>query len=284
MKSKYKQVVFNTILLLILSQNTKAQFNESDTAKLQLQISLTGNYQNGNVELLTILSRNEFLIRPFPNWAFKTQISSLYTKFSDKQIDNNIFARNVLYYKPERRLYSYVSAFVSTNYRRKIEFRYFITSAPAWQVIRSKAIVIKLSVALVYESTLFTDTVFNHPSYNGKERISLWRSHYYTGGWVYALNNRLRLNYEFYWQPAFNNSENYRIQAEAGLTYPIWKGLAFNTVYIFSHENVVVENIKKDDRILTFGLSYLLKKINNETPSFFCVLSKAFSILSKSVY
>jgi hypothetical protein len=260
MKSKYKQVVFNTILLLVLSRDTTAQFNESDTMKLQLQISLTGNYQKGNVELFTLLSRNEFLIRPFPNWALKSQISSLYTKFSDKQIDNNIFSRNVLYYKPERRLYSYISAFVSTNYRRKIKFRYFITSGPALQAIQSKAIVVKLSVALVYESTLFTDTVFNQSSYNGNERINLWRSHYYVGGWAYALNNQLRVNYEFYWQPAFNNSKNYRIQSEVGLTYPIWKGLAFNTVYIFSHENLVVENIKKDDRILTFGLSYLLRK------------------------
>jgi len=260
MKSKCKTVLFNAILLLVLSQHTAAQINESDTMKLQLQISLTGNYQRGNVELLTLFSRNEFLIRPFSNWALKTQISSLYTKFSETQVDNNIFSRNVLYYKPERRLYSYISAFVSTNYRRKIKFRYFLASGPAWQAIKSKAIVVKLSVALLYESTLFTDTVFNQPSYNGKERISLWRSHYYVGGWAYALNNQLRINYEFYWQSAFNNNKNYRIQSEVGLTYPIWKGLAFNTVYIFSHENVVVENIKKDDRILTFGLSYTLRK------------------------
>jgi hypothetical protein len=260
MKSKYTKVLLNAVLLLVLSAKAMAQINESDTMKLQLQISLTGNYQKGNVELLTLLGRGEFLIRPFPNWAFKTQISSLYTKFSNSQIDNNIFSRNVFYYKPERRLYGYISAFVSANYRRKIKFRYVITSGPAWKPIQSKVIVVKLSAALVYESTLFTDTVFNQPSYNGKERINLWRSHYYVGGWVYALNNQLRLNYEFYWQPAFNNSKNYRIQAEVGLTYPIWKGLAFNTVYIFSHENVVVENIKKDDRILTFGLSYQIIK------------------------
>ena len=260
MKSKYTKVLLNAVLLLVLPPPAMAQINESDTMKLQLQISLTGNYQKGNVELLTLLSRNEFLIRPFPSWALKTQISSLYTKFSNTQIDNNIFSRNVLYYKPERLLYYYISAFVSTNYRRKIKFRYFIASGPAWQAIQSKAFVVKLSVALVYESTLFTDTVFNQPTYNGKERISLWRTHYYVGGWAYALNNRLRINYEFYWQPAFSNSKNYRIQSEIGLTYPLWKGLAFNTVYSFSHENIVVENIKKDDRILTFGLSYILKK------------------------
>lgn len=260
MKFNCKKVAFTALLFLVLSEHTTAQINESDTLKLQLQIGLTGSYQRGNVELLTLLSRNEFLIRPSANWAFKTQISSLYTKFSNTLADNNIFTRNVLYYKPEQRLYSYISAFVSTNYRRKIKSRYFIASGPAWKPVQSKVIIVKLSVAVLYESTLFKDTVFNQPSYNGKERISLWRSHYYVGGWAYALNHRLRMNYEFYFQPAFNNSKNYRIQFEAGLNYPIWKGLAFNTVYFFSHENVVVENIKKDDRILTFGLSYLFRK------------------------
>jgi len=260
MKSDYKRAGFNAILLLVLLQHATAQLNESDTMKLQLQISLTGNYQKGNVELLTLISRNEFLIRPFPNWTFKTQLSSYYTKFSDKQVDNNIFSRNALFYKPERRVYGYITAFVSTNYRRKITFRYFLGSGPTWQAIQTKAIVLKLSANLTYESTLFSDTVFNHSSYNGKERINVWRSTFYVGGWAFALGNRLRMNYEFFWQPAFNNSKNYRIQSELGLTYPIWKGLGFNIVYIFTHENVVVENIKKDDRMLTLGLSYMLRK------------------------
>ena len=260
MKSKHKKTVFSAILLLVLLQHTMAQLNESDTMKLQLQISLTGNYQKGNVELLTLISRNEFLIRPFPNWAFKTQLSSYYTKFSDNQVDNNIFSRNALFYKPERRVYGYVTAFVSTNYRRKITFRYFVSSGPTWQAIRSKAIVLKLSTNLTYESTLFSDTVFNHSSYNGNKRINVWRSTFYVGGWAFALANRLRMNYEFFWQPAFNNSKNYRVQSEFGLTYAIWKGLGFNIVYIFNHENVVVESIKKDDRMLTLGLSYMLRK------------------------
>lgn len=260
MKSKYRNAAFSVFLPIVLSQLATAQINESDTMRLQLQLSLTGSYQKGNVEILTILSRNEFLIRLFPNWVFKTQISSLYTEFSDKKIDNNIFSRSALYYKPYKRVFGYVSPFVSTNYRRKIQFRYFIQSGPTWQAIRNETMVVKLSTNLVYESTLFTDTVFNESSYNGNERISLWRSTIYVGGWVFALQHKLRINYEFFWQPALDNSKNYRTQFEAGLNYPIWKGLGINVVYIYSHENVVVEGIKKDDRILTFGLSYMLRK------------------------
>lgn len=260
MKIVFQKMALNLMLLFVLSQALLAQIDESDTMKLQLQLALTGNYQRGNAELLTVLSRNEALIRPFDHWAFKTQINSLYTEFFDRRIDNNIFSRNALYYKPENRVYGYVTAFLSTNFRRKIRFRYFITAGPTLQAIRREDLVLKLSVNVVRERTLFSDTVFNEPSYNGSDRISLWRSTLYIGGWAFALNKRLRMNYEFYWQPAYNDRENYRTQLEIGFSYPIWKGLGFNVVYIFSHENLVVEGIKQDDRILTFGLNFLLSK------------------------
>ena len=263
MNLRYKKVVLGVIIFLVWSQKLAAQINESDTLKMQLQLSLTGNYQQGNVNILRILSRNEFLIRPVPNWAFKTQVTSLYTKFSDTQADNNIFTRNALYYKPENRFYGYVTAFVSTNYRRKIEFRYFVAAGPTWQAIQSDPLILKLSANLVRESTFFAETNFNVPSYNGNDVISLWRSTFYVGGWINALDHGPRVNYEFYWQPALNNSKNYRTQLEVGLTYPIWKGLAFNLVYSHSHENVVVENIGKNDQVLSLGLSYLLRKNNN---------------------
>ncbi len=135
-----------------------------------------------------------------------------------------------------------------------------MASGPTWQAIRNQAMVLKLSVNLVRETTFFNDTVFNESSYDGQEKISLWRSTFYVGGWAYVFNNRLRVSYECYWQPAFYHSKNYRTQLDVGLSYPLGKGLAFEMVYIFSHENVVVENIKEDDQILTFGLSYSLRK------------------------
>lgn len=246
--------------LLSAAQHTIAQINESDTMKMQLRVSLTGNYQEGNVQVLNIRSRSELLVRPGEKWAFKSQISSLYTKFYDRKIDNDINFRNTLYFQPERRLSGYIAAFVFTNHRRKMKSRYVIATGPTWQAIRTKPFILKLSANIVHESTLFKDTVFNHSRYNGKDKISLWRYSLSAGGWGFFFNNRLRLFYELFLRQAFNNSKNYRTHLEVGFDLPIWRGLSFNTLYNSTHENVVVKDIREDDRILTFGLSYLFRK------------------------
>ena len=247
--------------LLIATQYTAiAQINESDTMKWQLRVSLTGSYQEGNAEILNIRSRLEFLVRPDEKWAFKSQITSLYTQFYDRIIDNDINIRNTLYFQPEHRLSGYIAAFVFTNHRRIIKSRYVIAAGPTWQAIRTKPFILKLSANIVHESTLFKDTVFNQSQYNGQDKISLWRYSLYAGGWGFFFNNRLRLYYELFLRQAFNNGKNYRTHLEVGFDLPIWRGLSFNTVYTSTHENVVVKNIRQDDRMLTFGLSYLFRK------------------------
>lgn len=246
---------------LVATQYTSiAQINESDTVKRQLRVSLTGSYQAGNTEILNIRSRLEFLSRPDEKWAFKSQISSLYTQFYDRIIDNDINIRNTLYFQPERRLSGYIAAFVFTNHRRKMTSRYVIAVGPTLQAIRTKSFILKLSANIVHESTLFKDTVFNQPRYNGQDEITLWRYSLSAGGWGFFFNNRIRLYYELFLRQAFNNSKNYRTHLEIGFDFPIWQGLSFNTVYTSTHENVVVKNIREDDRILTFGLSYLFRK------------------------
>ena len=228
--------------------------------KWQLRVSLTGNYQEGNVESLNIRSRLEFLVRPDEQWAFKSQMSGLYTQFYDRKIDNDLNIRNTLYFQPEHRLSGYIAAFAFTNHRRKMKNRVVIAAGPSWQAIRTKTFILRLSANMVYESSLFKDTVFNQSKYNGQDKIKLWRYSLYAGGWGFLFNNRLRLYYELFLRRAFNNSKNYRTHLEVGFDFPIWRGLSFNTVYTSTHENVVVKNIKEDDRILTFGLSYLFRK------------------------
>ncbi|MDX2048741.1 MAG: DUF481 domain-containing protein [Chitinophagaceae bacterium] len=254
------RTAFTALGLLATTQYALAQINESDTLKWQFRVSLTGSYQQGNAEILNIRSRLEFLVRPDEKWAFKSQISSLYTQFFDRKIDNDINVRNFLYFQPEHRLYGYIAAFAFTNHRRKLKSRYVFAAGPTWQAIRSKNFILKLSANMVYESSLFKDTVFNQAKYNGQDKINLWRYSLYAGGWGFLFNNRLRLYYELFLRQAFNNSKNYRTHLEVGFDFPVWRGLSFNTVYTSTHENVVVKNIKEDDRILTFGLSYLFRK------------------------
>ena len=47
------------IILAVLPFITQAQINESDTARVQLRSSITGNYQQGNVQLFALRGRIE---------------------------------------------------------------------------------------------------------------------------------------------------------------------------------------------------------------------------------
>jgi Protein of unknown function, DUF481 len=237
-----------------------AQINESDTAKYQIRASLTGNYQKGNVEILNIRSRFDFLISPSKAWVFKSQINSLYQAFYDKKADNDIFSRNYLYFKPQNRFYPYIISFISANFRRKIDLRYFVGLGETWQVVNAKNHVLKLSLSAVYEQTNFSENLYNFNDYDGSNQIKLWRGTLYMAGWHNLIDKHLRLFYDAYWQPAFDNSNNYRTQYDIGVDFPIWKGLSFNALYTFTHEHVVVQKIKTDDRILSFGLAYNFKQ------------------------
>lgn len=250
------------LLFIILSMSmgkSFAQLNESDTTKFQLRASVTGNYQQGNVEVLNIKSKLDFTYSPYKNWVLKSQNSSLYQAFYSVEADNDIFSRNYIYYQPQHKVYPFAIAYISTNYRRKIDNRYFAGAGITYQLINKKKNVLKLSASTVYETTNFKSNTYNYNEYNGDDKINLWRGTLYVGGWNYLLEKHIRLYYDAYWQPAFNNSNNYRTQVDVGVDFPIWKGLSFNAVYAFTHENVMIEKVKQEDKILTFGIAYNLK-------------------------
>lgn len=241
---------------------TNAQLNESDTVKLQLRAGFTGNYQTGNVNIITVRSRFDFSYAPVKNIVFKSQNSSLYQVFASTKADNDIFSRNYFYYKPQNTFYPFGILYISTNYRRKIDTRLFAGAGATLQLLDKTYHVMKLSASTVYETNKFKGNIYNYSTYNGSNKIDLWRGTIFMSGWNYLFKNHLRVYYDAYWQPAFNNSSNYRTQFDLGADFPVWKGLNFTALYTFTHENIVISNIKQDDKILTFGLAYYLKKKN----------------------
>ncbi|HRH59076.1 MAG TPA: DUF481 domain-containing protein [Chitinophagaceae bacterium] len=256
-------IIKKLLLFLVLhavSLATIAQINESDTVKFQMRASLTGNYQKGNVEILSLRSKLDASYAPGKkNFVFKSQNSSLYQAFYSNKVDNDLYSRNFIYYKPEHTVYTLGIAFISTNYRRKVSIRYFTGGGVTYQPLHTKDHVIKIAFNAIYEQTKFKDTVYNFSEYNGSNKIDVVRTTLFLGGWSYLLQKHLRLFYDVYWQPSINNKNNYRLQVDFNADYPLWKGLFFTAAYTFSHDNIVVDKIKQEDRILSFGLAYNLK-------------------------
>ncbi|MBL7746929.1 MAG: DUF481 domain-containing protein, partial [Chitinophagaceae bacterium] len=236
-----------------------AQLNESDTVQFQLRATLTGNYQQGNVNILTVRSRLDLTYAPVRNIVFKSQNSSLYQSFSSIRADNDIFSRNYFYYQPQKRLYPFGIFYLSANYRRKINARLFGGAGATFQLLNKPSHILKVSASAVYETSRFKGTVYNLSEYDGSNFIKLWRGTLYMAGWNYLFDKKLRLYYDAYWQPAFNNCRNYRAQADLGIELPVWKGLVITALYSYTHEKVVVAPVKQDDKILTFGIGYTIK-------------------------
>lgn len=251
--------IFMVIFLSLGWETTYAQLNESDTIKLQLRVGLSGNCQSGNVALLSIRGRLDMSFMPIKNWVFKTQNSHLYQEFYNVQADNDLFSRNYLYFKPQQKVYPFAMMYASTNYRRKIDSRYFAGAGLTYQLVNRKYNLVKTSASVVYEESKFNGTKYNFESLNGKNQLNIWRSTFYIAGLHQIINNKLKLYYNAFWQGAFSDVNDYRTQLDVGLDFQIWKGLSFNMLHTFTHENVVISKIKQEDQIITFGFAYNFK-------------------------
>jgi hypothetical protein len=250
------------ILLFILLCPAMAfgQISEGDTMRFQSRFSTTANWQTGNVELLAIRSRWDMTVAIAPKVVFKTQNAFLYQEFFRTKVDQDIFSRNFLYFNPQKRFYSLAISHFITNYRRKIDFRYFVGLGVSWQAVRTSKNLVKFSMSAIYEETKFANTIYNESSYNGSNKISTWRATLWAFGRHSLLNKKLIAHYEAYVQPSLEFASNYRWQTEIGFDVPLYKGLSFTTNFIYTYENVVIQTNKKFDSIFTVGFSHQFKK------------------------
>ncbi len=232
-----------------------AQLNESDTLLLQYRAALTGNVQSGNLKALTLIGRLDLSVAPSGRWAFKTQNASRYQAFYDRKADNDFLSQNFVYVCQQRAVYPFAMAFLSGNFRRKIDFRWFAGPGVTWQALRRPGQLIKISLSGVYESTFFAGQAYNRPEYNGTDRISTWRATTRISGQHRLLQQGLRLYYEVYLQPSVEQSDNFRWLADLVLELPVWKGLSFNAHILYTHENIVIESVTQNDLIFTFGIA-----------------------------
>jgi hypothetical protein len=248
------------ILAMLLSSGIAfSQLNESDTLKYQVRIGVSGIKQTGNVDIGILRSRMELLTQLGKCITFKSQNNTLYQEFGGLKADNDINSRNYLYLLPAHRIYPFAMAYFQTNFRLKIDSRYFFGAGITWQAIQTKHHVLKLSGSMVYENTKFTINEFNTSYYAGKDKILIWRPTIYISGYHKFAHDKIKINYSTYLQSGIDKVPNHRIYSELGLDFMLWKGLSFTVQYLRIFEKVVVKDVLQLDNILTLGLNYQLK-------------------------
>jgi len=232
-----------------------AQLNESDSLNVKASLSLTGFYQDGNVETLIYRGRTDFSFRPWENGVFKTQNSYVYQAFGGDKADEDILSLNFLYFNPEKKLYPQVLGFVSTNFRREINLRYLFGAGVTYQVVNTNNQVLKLSLTGEYEETVYGKTEFNYAEFNGTSAVNTFRGTLWVNGRYQLFDKKVILKHESYFQPSLENSKNYRWKADLSLELPIWKYLNIKINYVHTLESLVIANQKQEDRFLTFGFT-----------------------------
>lgn len=241
--------------LFILPVFLSAQINESNTLDLKTNLSLTGVWQEGNVETLIFRAKSDLSFKPWKKWVFKTQNSYVYQEFGKEKADEDILSLNFLYFNPERKVYPFVLGFASTNYRREVDLRYLFGAGVTFQVYNKKKDWIKLSISSEFERTDFSKTSFNLMEYNGRESIDSFRGTLWVNGKYHLFKNKIILGHESYYQPSLSKSNNYRWRADINLEIPVWKFLNFKINYLYTFESLVIFNQKRKDKLLTYGFT-----------------------------
>ena len=106
------KVVF---LFLLSPLFLAAQINESDTLSFKADLSLSGIWQDGNVQTYILRAKSGITYKPWKKWVFKTQNSYVYQAFGGQKADEDVLSLNFLYFDPERKVYPLLLGFVSTN-------------------------------------------------------------------------------------------------------------------------------------------------------------------------
>jgi len=213
-------------ILCLLPVSLLAQINESDTLALQTRVNIGGNWQEGNFEIFTLRTKADLsTMLGNKTWVFKTQNNYLYQEVFKKRVDEDIFSRNFLYFKPQSRVYGFAIGFISTNFRRKINIRYFGGVGSTWQIVRTNKNTLKIAAGILYEETKFNSETYNIDFYNGSRFINVLRSSHWLIGKHEIFGGKMILDYYCFIQPSLQRADNYRWQVEASLDFPLGKAL-----------------------------------------------------------
>jgi len=248
----YKALVF---ILFLFPVTLFAQINESDTLKTKASLSLTGFYQDGNVETKIFRAQSEFSFHPWNKSVFKTNNSYVYQEFGKQKADEDVLSLNFLYLNPEKKIHPFLLGFVSTNFRRRIDLRFLTGGGVTYQIVESGSEWLKISISGEYEQTDFASSNFNRDEYDGSREINTFRGTIWISGRYHLFDEKMILSHESYYQPSLEESNNYRWRADLGLELPIWDFLSLKINYLQTFESIVIENQKQQDRFLTFGFT-----------------------------
>lgn len=232
-----------------------SQENQKDSISLRADLSLTGFWQGGNVETLIFRATSNIKFKLANNITFRTQNSYVLQEFGRVKADEDILSLNFINFNSEQRFHPLVLGFFSTNFRRKIDYRYLLGGGFSYQILKKSKNKIETSLTAEYEHTEFELTDFKVDEYDGLNQIKTWRTTLWIKGQYHLFKNKMIFSHESFFQPSLEKSNNFRWRVDLGLEFPIWQFLNFKINYYRTYESIVIQNQLQEDEFLTFGFT-----------------------------
>lgn len=243
------------ILLFTLTEILHAQLAEQDTALWSYHIATSGMLIKGNVERFLWTSTGE-IKHVTSVLGFSSTNTYQYGTIFNNKTEDDFISKNFIYLYPKKRFYPYQMTWLESNWRRRIAFRYQLGLGGTWVAIRQSKHALKLSLTCTYESTHFRGNQFlNYPD-NETREINTIRTTVRIFGNNVIGDNKLRLRYEIWLQPALQDTNNFRYHLENVIGMPLSKRFSLQTTINYSFENIVLEGVKQHDLIWIFGIAF----------------------------
>lgn len=241
---------------LSMSFVSYAQFTESDTLQFGYRLNVNGSWITGNVDRLLINGNGE-LSHVGKVIGLKSANSYVYGQIFKQETENDIFSRNFIYLSPRAKIYPYAMLWLQNSKRLGIKFRHQAGLGVTYRVMQAMGQTVKVSATVTQEETRYngSDFAIEPANLNGDEVIT-WRATIRLFASHELIGNRVVFHYETWYQPALDDSNNWRYYLNASMDVPFSKHFSFRAAVLYSHEQVVLTTIKRDDKIVTFGLNW----------------------------
>ena len=238
--------------------HTTAQITETDTLRWGTQISASGNFAFGNVERI-LLSNSAEIVHSMPskNWVFKTAHQHRYSEVNNRKLDNNYRGNGYIYFRPFKKHYPFYLALYETNFRVRIKNRFQNGVGITWVPLKNFNDLVKISSSVIYDVSKYDDGVIINNMAETTFKILRPTFRFYG---EHLVKNSFKINYEFIDQISISNKGDHRLLAFIGLGYGIIPIIDLKVRLNYSHEDITAIDIKKDDWIVTYGVSFTLSK------------------------
>lgn len=255
------RTLFLAMASLFVLSDAIAQLQEGDTSKWQFNSSFAWRLNTGNVERLIVTPEaNLSHVQAQKRWGFSARQRYTYGTFGPVKTENDWLSRNFVYLTPERTVYPYVMLWFQTHARQQLDFRYQAGVGFTVLPLKKGRQVIKVSLTATYEQNWYARPGLTAISDAGASAYSVVRATGRVFGSHTFPQNIVSVYYEFFFQQAVDNIDNWRIFTEGGISTVIARGFSMRTYVNYEHQSVHLAAVKPNDLILNVGLNYRVMK------------------------